>query len=158
MVAGITFCCLPYYARQALIHWYPTIDDLTLFHRHTVHAPDSCWDWYESERYNTYRLEPEDSAYLTALGTVSFLVIRNDSILYERYFGGWNDSLTSNLYSCTKTIVGLLVGVGQYIIAIPSRNAIVVRLGHKRSDVYVRELTTDIIRYMDVAMKILEQE
>ena len=48
--------------------------------------------------------------------------------------------------------------LGQYIIAIPSRNAIVVRLGHKRSDVYVRELTTDIIRYMDIAMKILEQE
>lgn len=48
--------------------------------------------------------------------------------------------------------------LGQYIIAIPSRNAIVVRLGHKRSDVYVRELTTDIVRYMDIAMKILEQE
>ena len=110
-VAGITFCCLPYYARQVLIHLYPTIDDLTLFHRHTVHAPDSCWDWYQSDCYNTYRMEPEDSAYLAELKTVSFLVIRNDSILYERYFGGWDDSLTSNLYSCTKTIVGLLVGV-----------------------------------------------
>ena len=47
--------------------------------------------------------------------------------------------------------------LGQYIIAIPSMDAIVVRLGHKRCDVYQRELTTDIITYMDIAMKILRQ-
>ena len=46
--------------------------------------------------------------------------------------------------------------LGQYVIAIPSLDAIVVRLGRKRSDVYERELTTDIIRYMDIAMKILD--
>lgn len=47
--------------------------------------------------------------------------------------------------------------LGQYIIAIPSKNAIVVRLGHKRSREYVKELTTDIIRYMEIAEKILQQ-
>lgn len=47
--------------------------------------------------------------------------------------------------------------LGQYIIAIPSKNAIVVRLGHKRSKEYVKELTTDIIRYMEIAEKILQQ-
>lgn len=45
--------------------------------------------------------------------------------------------------------------LGQYIIAIPALDAIVVRLGRKRSDVYTREITTDITRYMDIAMKIL---
>lgn len=47
--------------------------------------------------------------------------------------------------------------LGQYIIAIPQLDAIVVRLGRKRCDVYNRELTTDITRYMDVAMKILKE-
>ena len=46
--------------------------------------------------------------------------------------------------------------LGQYIIAIPSENAIVVRFGHKRSDVYDKEMTLDIYRYMDIAMKILD--
>ena len=35
-------------------------------------------------------------------------------------------------------------------------DAIVVRLGRKRCDVYNREITTDITRYMDIAMKILK--
>lgn len=46
--------------------------------------------------------------------------------------------------------------LGQYIIAIPDLDAIVVRLGRKRCDVYNREITTDITRYMDIAMKILK--
>lgn len=47
--------------------------------------------------------------------------------------------------------------LGQYIIAIPQLDAIVVRLGRKRCDVYNREITTDITRYMDIAMKILKE-
>lgn len=46
--------------------------------------------------------------------------------------------------------------LGQYIIAIPSQDAIVVRLGRKRCDLYDREITTDITRYMDMAMRILQ--
>ena len=45
---------------------------------------------------------------------------------------------------------------GQYIFAIPQKNAIVVRLGHKRSDQYERELTIDINRYLDIAFRILK--
>ena len=48
--------------------------------------------------------------------------------------------------------------LGQYIIAIPEMNAIVVRLGRKRCDVYNREITTDITRYMNIAMKILKNQ
>ena len=46
--------------------------------------------------------------------------------------------------------------LGHYIIAIPEKDAIVVRLGHKRSDKYIRETTEDNYRYVDMAMKMLE--
>ena len=46
VVAAVVYCSLPYYARQALIHWMPVIDDLETFHRHTVrHDPDRVWNW-----------------------------------------------------------------------------------------------------------------
>ena len=40
----IAYLCLPFYAKKALIHWFPTIDDLGIFEHATVHAPDSCWE------------------------------------------------------------------------------------------------------------------
>ena len=108
----ISYLFLPYYARQALVYWMPVIDDLETFHRNVVHHnPQDVWHWKKAEEYNRYRLLPEDSAYLDSLRTVSFLVIRHDSILFESYRDGWNDTLTSNLYSATKTIVGLLTGI-----------------------------------------------
>ncbi|MFR7876520.1 MAG: hypothetical protein ACLU4J_09075 [Butyricimonas paravirosa] len=30
VLLGIAYFCLPYYARQALLYWYPSIDDLVL--------------------------------------------------------------------------------------------------------------------------------
>lgn len=113
-VAGalaVAYCCLPYYARQALIHWYPDIDDLELFARRTVETGDSCWQWPAARDYNTYEMSARERAYVDSLRTVAFLVIQHDSVVYEEYRDGWNDTLTSNLYSATKSIVSLLVGV-----------------------------------------------
>ena len=108
----VAYLCLPYYARQALIHLMPVIDDAQTFSRDTVrHDPSNICPWPRHKDYNRYLLTPADSAYLDSLHTVSFLVVRRDSILYESYRDGWNDTLTSNLYSATKTIVGLLVGI-----------------------------------------------
>ena len=111
VVLFTVYMCLPYYARKALIYWLPTINDLSIFEHNTVNAPDSCWEWKISENYNRIRLPEADSIYLDEMKTVSFLVIKNDSIVYESYRGGWNDSITSNLFSATKSIVGLLVGI-----------------------------------------------
>ena len=112
VVAAVVYCSLPYYARQALIHWMPVIDDLETFHRHTVrHDPDRVWNWPLSADYNRCQLPEPDVQYLDSLHTVAFLVIRHDSLLFETYRDGWNDTLTSNIYSATKTIVGMLAGI-----------------------------------------------
>lgn len=112
VVAAVVYCSLPYYARQALIHWMPVIDDLETFHRHTVrHDPDRVWNWPLSADYNRCQLPEPSVYYLDSLHTVAFLVIRHDSLLFETYRDGWNDTLTSNIYSATKTIVGMLAGI-----------------------------------------------
>lgn len=108
----VAYLCLPYYARQALRHLMPVIDDLQTFARDTVrHNPSDVWHWDKASRYNQYQLSSEDAAYLDSLHTISFLVIRQDSLLFENYRDGWNDTLTSNIYSATKTIVGMLTGI-----------------------------------------------
>ena len=46
--------------------------------------------------------------------------------------------------------------LGQYVIAFPERDAILVRLGHRRSDVYIGENPSDLYRFTDIALKILD--
>lgn len=106
----VAYFCLPYYARQALIHLYPKIDDRELFFRDTVSAPETPYLWAKSHDYNRIGFTQEETAYLDSMETVSFLIVRKDSILVEDYRNGWSDSMTSNIYSCTKSIVSLLAG------------------------------------------------
>ena len=44
--------------------------------------------------------------------TLAFLVIRNDTILYEKYFDGFNRKSILPSFSVTKSIVSALVGIG----------------------------------------------
>ena len=48
--------------------------------------------------------------------------------------------------------------LGQYIFIIPDKNAVVVRLGHKRSDkrTFHSEIPDDVYLYLDAAMEILD--
>ena len=112
LTLAAAYLCLPHYARQALIHLMPVIDDLETSHRDTVrHDPAHVRLWPHAAAYNHSRLSTADEAYLDSLHTVAFLVVSRDSLLFESYRDGWNDTLTSNLYSATKTIVGLLTGI-----------------------------------------------
>jgi len=48
--------------------------------------------------------------------------------------------------------------LGQYIFVIPDKNAVIVRLGHKRSDkrTFHSEMPDDVYLYLDAAMEILD--
>ena len=52
VVLGIAYFCLPYYAQRALLYWYPSIDDLSMFDKHTVRKADTCWTWGIAKDYN----------------------------------------------------------------------------------------------------------
>lgn len=49
--------------------------------------------------------------YLEVHKTVAFLIIRNDSILYEKYFKGFSDSSIIPSFSVSKSFVSALVGI-----------------------------------------------
>lgn len=146
-LVALAFLVMPVYIREALIHWYPDISDTYLFESNVVAKADSCWEWPEARQYNRYRLDVADSAYLDEYGTVAFLVIRNDSIVYEEYRDSWTPYTLSNLFSATKSIVGLLVGIALdegYIKSLDDKVSVYLpefREGRK-SELTVRNLLT----------------
>lgn len=50
-------------------------------------------------------------AYLHANTTVSFVIIRNDTVLFEKYYKGYDRSVTSTLFSISKSLTSLLCGI-----------------------------------------------
>lgn len=110
-LVALVFLCLPTYMREALIYWYPDISDTYIFPSNTVGKADSCWDFPEARDFNTYKMTPEENKFLDQYGTVSYLVIQNDSVVYEEYRDGWTPETLSNIFSATKSIVGLLIGI-----------------------------------------------
>ena len=108
---ALLFLLMPTYMQEALIHWFPDISDTYIFPSDTVGKADSCWEWPVARDANRYRMTDDEEAYLEKYGTVAYLVIQDDSIRYEEYREDWTPQKLSNIFSATKSIVGLLVGI-----------------------------------------------
>lgn len=63
----------------------------------------------DTSRYSTVRTYLDTT--LLQTHTAAFLVIKNDSIIYERYFDGFNQSSLLPSFSVAKSFVGTLIGV-----------------------------------------------
>ncbi len=111
ILVALAFLFMPSYIQEALTHWYPNITDTYIFESNTVKKADSCWDFPASKSVNTYQMSPEENTFLEKYETVAYLVVQQDSILYEEYRDKWTPQTLSNIFSATKSIVGLLVGI-----------------------------------------------
>mgnify|MGYP000876090033 CR=1 FL=1 len=120
VVIGVVYASLPYYARQALIHWMPVIDDLETFHRHTVHHnPDDVWHWPLSTDYNRYQLAEKDAHYLDSLRTQA---CKDISTMFNAEGGCIATSMTASI---------IVFDVSEAIIAnVPGTNVVTTELEH----------------------------
>ena len=87
----------------------PGIYDLHLFPVHTIETQKG--DFYWKLAANTRTLSKKSMHYHDSMQTRAFLVIKDDTILYEHYWDQHNENRVSNSFSMAKTIVSLLLGV-----------------------------------------------
>ena len=87
----------------------PTIDEHALFESRTVktgnHQP-----WGFDLNYN----QTENKKLLSEieeLDPAAFLIVKSDKIIYEKYWGDYNENSLTNSFSMAKTFVGLLIGI-----------------------------------------------
>ena len=66
--------------------------------------------WQFHSMFNKYEIDSDLEAYHRKTRTVTFLVIKNDSLLYEKYYDGFNSNSKSNSFSMAKSIVSALLG------------------------------------------------
>src|SRR5579859_4663045 len=73
-----------------------TIDDARFFDTHQIEASKDSWEWPLKSNYNKQALPAKLQSLLQNKESVAFLVVQNDSILYEHYWDQYSDSSQSN--------------------------------------------------------------
>jgi CubicO group peptidase (beta-lactamase class C family) len=98
------------YLFKAVYYNFAGIDDYKIFTNDTI-AAGTPQPWPVAEKFNTIKVPDSLAALLEKMKTVALVVIKNDSLLYEKYSDGYSDSSLSNSFSVAKSITSLLVGI-----------------------------------------------
>lgn len=96
------------YIYKTLIYQHVGIEDFEIFENRIVEAGTP------TEIPNgTYKTELPDSfrKFMVETQTTAFLVLQNDSIIYEEYWDGYGPDTVSGSFSVAKTIVSIMVGI-----------------------------------------------
>lgn len=98
------------YLFKAVWYNFAGIDDYEVFTNNTV-AAATPQPWPFSTAYNRTELPSSLQSMLEELSTVGLIAVKNDSILYERYWQGYDQTSYSGSFSIAKSITSLLIGI-----------------------------------------------
>lgn len=88
----------------------PGILDKDYFpYRKIYHNVPQAWPLHN--QYNKKNISTNLFNKLNDIKTTSFLVIKNDSLYFEKYWPGFDTNTVSNSFSVAKSVVSLLVGI-----------------------------------------------
>ncbi|MFD2514733.1 serine hydrolase domain-containing protein [Pontibacter locisalis] len=99
------------YIYKAVLYNFADIDDHKIFEQREIDAPFKSQPWPLSEKYNKLKMPSDLERLHEEIESVAFLVVKEDSILYEQYWDGYSDESLSNSFSMAKSIVSMLIGI-----------------------------------------------
>ncbi len=98
-----------YYLFKAAWYNFANIDDYKIFPHNNVQTATPK-PWKVAASINQIPYPQKLNNLLESLGSVALLMVKNDSIVFEKYWDEYNDSSTSGSFSAAKSITSLLVG------------------------------------------------
>lgn len=87
----------------------PSIDDFDKFTQRRI-AANQAQSIPVSTKFRNDLLDSETD-YLNSIKTASFIVLKNDSLLFEKYFESYDSQSVTNSFSMAKSFVSMAVGV-----------------------------------------------
>ncbi|MAP53575.1 serine hydrolase [Altibacter sp.] len=91
-------------------HTTAFIDDHVYFENDTIQTGTAAQPWPIHNEYNTMAPTRRLMELNKELGTVAFLIIKNDSLWYENYAEGYGPRSQTNSFSMAKSITSALLG------------------------------------------------
>lgn len=98
------------YLFKAIAYNFADVDDYKIFSNNIV-ATSTPQPWPLSSHFNKTNLPASLETELVALKNIGIVVIKNDSLFYEKYWNGYSDSSFSGSFSMAKSITSILIGV-----------------------------------------------
>ena len=98
------------YVPRALIYQKVGIEDYKIFNNRIVFA-NNYQPWKISKNYNKKQIPVKYIKNFEEIETIAYIIIKDDSIKFEKYWDNFNDSSITNSFSATKSIISLLIGI-----------------------------------------------
>ena len=86
------------------------IDEYKIFENRAVKA-GTTHVWALGKNYNTSKIPSQYVSDIERMKTIAYLVIKDDSIQHEEYWGGYSDTSHTSSFSMAKTFISILVGI-----------------------------------------------
>ncbi|OYX24672.1 MAG: serine hydrolase [Flavobacteriales bacterium 32-35-8] len=91
-------------------HTTAFIDDYPYFENDTIKKGNNPQPWPLHKNYNTAKETEKLSKVNTDWGTIAYVIIKNDSVWFEKYYDGFNAESKTNSFSMAKSITTSLLG------------------------------------------------
>jgi CubicO group peptidase (beta-lactamase class C family) len=88
----------------------PGISDFNKFPKREIPAGIPA-PWHFASDYNAHSIEDSLLKAIEEYETVAYLIIKDDSIKFEKYWNGYSEKSHSNSFSMAKSIVSILTGI-----------------------------------------------
>ena len=85
------------------------IDDHPYFDNHVIKNSDKVQEWPLKMDYNEVKATSTLDSLHKKLETAAFLIIKNDSIWYEKYYHDYDEKSRTNSFSMAKSIVSMMM-------------------------------------------------
>ena len=85
------------------------IDDYSYFDNRLIENGQNVQEWALHKEYNQVNASPTLDSLNKDLETAAFLIIKNDSIWFEKYYNGYGQNSRTNSFSMAKSIVTVLM-------------------------------------------------
>ncbi len=107
----------PVFLGRVLVHWDSSIRDYNVFPERIIQKSEQPFTYDRNidhslggmtVKYSNNRKSL--SEFVASTDTTSFIVVKNDKIVYEQYSSGFDESSINTSFSMAKSVVSLLIG------------------------------------------------
>lgn len=91
-------------------HTTAFLEDYRYFENRTLIPAQEPQPWPHHKAYNQNKVPESLESLHQKTGTVAFLIFKNDSLYFEKYYEDYGTTSKSNLFSVSKSIVSALLG------------------------------------------------